>query len=146
MSPTPSPTPLPDHLEGSLGTSPSGLDSVLTEAAETAKNSSFDFGENLDAALGDHAIPTLATVDYYRDLDMVMVSASPWLIVAVAAFVVVAFVASVITAFVIGMNRAEKRAQVTTPDPRITAQRLAERAAREEVAAMAAGAAEDADR
>lgn len=57
MSPTPSPTPIPtpapmpDGLTGSIGTYPSGLDSVLTEAADIAKNSNSPYGANLDAAL-----------------------------------------------------------------------------------------------
>ncbi|OKH71939.1 hypothetical protein EB73_09675 [Mycobacterium sp. SWH-M3] len=93
---------------------------MLTEAADIAKNSNSDFGENLDAALDGIADTLSLTANYYPDLGYVMVSASPWVIAVIGAFAVFAFVGSVIGAFIFGGIRS-------SDEPRARAQFLAER-------------------
>lgn len=121
MSPTttPTPIPMPDHLTGSLGTSPSGLDSVLTDIAANADPNA-PYGEGLDAAL-DTVPRTVFGVDYIPATGLV-VTVSP-LVLAL----------TVLAAVIVGVLVARRRAR-RSDEPSARAQFLAERE-RERIAA-----------
>lgn len=135
MSPTPTPTPTPlDGLNGSDGTSPSGLDSVLTEIAANNDPSAV-YGQELDAALD--AVPrTIFGVDYIPDTGVV-VTASP-------VVLLVTLIAAVIVGGVIVARRARRSDE---PRGQFIAERERERlVARERDAAAKVKAAEDVNR
>lgn len=114
MSPTPTPTPipLPDHLEGSYGTSPSGLDDVLTDIAANADPNA-PYGQHLDAAL-DTVSRILFGIDYVPATGLV-VTVSPLVLL-------VTLIAAVIGGGVIVARRARR-----SDEPSARAQFLADR-------------------
>lgn len=141
MSPTPTPTPipLPDHLEGSYGTSPSGLDDVLTDIAANADPNA-PYGEKLDAALAS-VERTIFGVDYVPDTGVV-ITVSPVVLLVTA-------VVGVLIAVLIVARRARRSDEPVTARAQFLAERERERlVARERDAAakVTAKAAEDGDR
>ncbi|BBX35969.1 hypothetical protein MMAG44476_20099 [Mycolicibacterium mageritense DSM 44476 = CIP 104973] len=136
MSPTPTPTPipLPDHLEGSYGTSPSGLDDVLTDIAANADPNA-PYGEKLDAALAS-VERTIFGVDYVPDTGVV-ITVSPVVLLVTA-------VVGVLIAVLIVARRARRSDE---PRGQFIAERERERlVARERDAAAKVKAAEDVNR
>ncbi|MFV8275821.1 hypothetical protein [Mycobacteroides abscessus] len=141
MAPTPTPTPSPlDGLNGSDGTSPSGLDEVLTDIAESADPSAI-YGANLDAAL--NSVPrTVFSADYIPDTGLVVTVSPLVLLVTLVVGVLIAAVA---------VARRARRSDEPSSRARFLAERERERiAARERDAAVTfaakAAAAEDVNR
>lgn len=142
MAPTPTPpTPevpaLSDYL-GSYGTSPSGLDEVLTDLAESADPNA-PYGQHLDAALD--AVPrTIFGIDYIPDTGLIITASPAVLLMTLVAVIVVG---------VIVARRARRSDEPVTARAQFLAERERERlVARERDAAakVTAKAAEDGDR
>ena len=115
MSPTPIPTPTPSPLDG---TSPSGLDDVLTEiAANNDPNAAY--GEKLDAALD--AVPrTIFGVDYVPDTGLI-ITASPVVLLVVTLVVVVGVLIAAVAVARRARRSDEPRGQFIAERERIAA-------------------------